>query len=94
MSQSVFACLRFSKCMYVYAYVCIPAQSSVDLCGAPQCPLLILSQNGCCQAEKLPNGAATDKLIHNCRLSGLIVSNMKVIAHIYIGVVCLYFILF
>lgn len=48
--------------------VWIPALSSVDLCGAP---LLILSQNGCCQADKFPNGALMRQN------SELIASNMK-----------------
>lgn len=36
-----------------------------------RCPLLILSQNGCCQAEKLPSGALMGR---NSELSA---GNMK-----------------
>lgn len=38
MSQCVFACLHFSMCMFMSLCVCIPAQSSVDLCGAHNAP--------------------------------------------------------
>lgn len=43
-------------------------------------PLLIPSQNGCCQAEKLPNGplrGLNGKLIHVCGLFGALASNVK-----------------
>ncbi len=84
MSQRVFACLDFSMCMYMCVFVCVHSSSKFS---RSVCPSLILSQNGCCQAEELPNGALmglNDKLIHNCRLRGLSVSNMKVIACMYI----------
>lgn len=77
MSQRVFACLDFMR-MYMCVFVCV--HSSSKFSRSVWCPQLILSQNGCCQAEKLLNGALmglNGKVIHNCGLLGLIASNMK-----------------
>lgn len=80
-SQRVFACLDFNMRMHMCVFVCV--HSSSKFSRSVRCPLLILSQNGCCQAEKLPNVAVmvlNDKLIHNSGLHGLITSYMKVTA--------------
>lgn len=68
-SLSVFTC-RF----YLHACiqsVCLCVNSNSKFSRSVRCPLLILSQNGCCQAEKLPNGALMG---HNVEL---IASNVK-----------------
>lgn len=52
--------------MHMSVVLCV--NSSSKFSRSAWCPLLILSQNGCCQAEKLPSGALmglNGKLIHN-----------------------------
>lgn len=57
MSHNGFACLHFSMRLHTCVFDCVHSSSKFSsLCGALQCPLLIHSQNGCCQAEKLPSG--------------------------------------
>lgn len=56
MSHNGFGCLHFSMCLHTCVFDCVHSSSKFSsLCGALQCPLLIHSQNGCCQAEKLPS---------------------------------------
>lgn len=79
MSHTALACLG-SLCMSKLSLcVCVCTfQLKVQLIYAV--PLLIPSQNGCCQAEKLPNGplkGLNGKLIHDCGLFGLLASSVK-----------------
>lgn len=67
--------------LYVRVYVCL-CVCAFQLKVQSICvvPLLILSQNGCCQADKLSNGALMGrkgKVIHNCGLLGPVAINMK-----------------
>lgn len=82
MSHTALACLGFlctSKLSPLYVCVCVCTfQLKVQLIYAV--PPLIPSQNGCCQAEKLPNGplkGLNGKLIHDCGSFGALASNVK-----------------
>lgn len=56
--------------LYVYVSLCV---LSVDLHGAPWYPWLIFSQNGCCQAETLPNGTLMDFMANSFITVGYVV---------------------